>query len=183
MWLKAAGPWLQAYAIPSFQFDIKLYRTNRPPHSAVRAPGKFQSPLIMEHVIEHVAARLDMDPVRVREMNFMKAPAPGGSHSFVHLTLHCIALHAVIVQMIHYGLPFEDGQSSSDDWPTVGSWVCNATAVIDDALALPSCHVLPSEVRCHIDRHVLEGVLLVCTDTALVACSMHQVCMLDLLCC
>lgn len=69
--------WVQAYAIPSFQFDIKLYRTNRPPHSAVRAPGKFQAPLIMEHIIEHVAARLNTDPVIVRETNFIKAPAPG----------------------------------------------------------------------------------------------------------
>ena len=95
---------LQAYAIPSFQFDIKLYRTNRPPHSAVRAPGKFQSPLIMEHIIEHVAARLDMDPVRVRETNFMKAPAPGTYHNlfrrslsfrFVSAILHCIALHCI----------------------------------------------------------------------------------------
>lgn len=76
--MKAVGwPWVQAYAIPSFQFDIKLYRSNRPPHSAVRAPGKFQAPLIMEHIIEHVAARLDMDPVTVRETNFIKAPAPG----------------------------------------------------------------------------------------------------------
>ena len=76
---------MQAYAIPSFQFDIKLYRTNRPPHSAVRAPGKFQSPLIMEHIIEHVAARLDMDPVRVREINFMEAPEPGKCHKHFKL--------------------------------------------------------------------------------------------------
>ena len=90
MCLKAAGCWLQAYAIPSFQFDIKLYRTNRPPHSAVRAPGKFQSPLIMEHIIEHVAARLDMDPVRVREMNFMKAPAPGTYYTLFSGHFHSI---------------------------------------------------------------------------------------------
>ena len=32
---------------------------------------------MMEHIIEHVAARLDMDPVAVREINFLKAPAPG----------------------------------------------------------------------------------------------------------
>lgn len=68
---------VQAYAIPAYQFDIKLCKTNRPPHSAVRAPGKFESPLIMEHIIEHVAARLDLDPVQVRELNFLKAPPPG----------------------------------------------------------------------------------------------------------
>ena len=43
----------------------------------MRAPGKFQAPLVIEHIIEHVAARLDMDPVAVREINFLKAPAPG----------------------------------------------------------------------------------------------------------
>ena len=68
---------LQAYAIPAYQFDIKLCKTNRPPHSAVRAPGKFESPLIMEHIIEHVAARLNLDPVAVRELNFLKAPPSG----------------------------------------------------------------------------------------------------------
>ena len=68
---------LQAYAISAYQFDIKLCKTNRPPHSAVRAPGKFESPLIMEHIIEHVAARLNLDPVKVRELNFLKAPPSG----------------------------------------------------------------------------------------------------------
>lgn len=68
---------LQAYAIPAYQFDIKLCKTNRPPHSAVRAPGKFESPLIMEHIIEHVAACLNLDPVTVRELNFLKAPPSG----------------------------------------------------------------------------------------------------------
>ena len=61
---------------------------------------------------------------------------------------------------------------------TVGSWVCIATAVVDAALAdqaLPYCHVLPSEVRCHMDHHVPGGFLLACTDAALVARCMHQV--------
>ena len=69
--------YVQAYAIPAFQFKIKLCKTNRPPHSAVRAPGKFESPIIMEHIVEHVAARLGMDPDAVRERNFLKAPTPG----------------------------------------------------------------------------------------------------------
>ena len=70
-------PSFQAYAIPALEFDIKLCKTNRPPHCAVRAPGKFESPIIMEHIVEHVAARLGIDPVQVREVNFLKAPKPG----------------------------------------------------------------------------------------------------------
>jgi len=31
----------------------------------------------MEHIIEHVAARLNLDPVAVRELNFLKAPPSG----------------------------------------------------------------------------------------------------------
>ena len=31
----------------------------------------------MEHIIEHVAARLNLDPVKVRELNFLKAPPSG----------------------------------------------------------------------------------------------------------
>lgn len=44
----------------------------------MRAPGKFESPLIMEHIMEHVAARLNLDPVTVRELNFLKPPPSGG---------------------------------------------------------------------------------------------------------
>lgn len=107
---------LQAYAISSFEFDIKLYRSNRPPHSAVRAPGKFQSPLIMEHIIEHVAARLDMDPVRVREINFMKAPVPGTYHTLFRRSLSFCAFNLAL----HFILCFIDRNIISpfeDDWP------------------------------------------------------------------
>ena len=71
---------VQAYAIPAFKFQIKLCKTNRPPHSAVRAPGKFESPIIMEHIIEHVAARLNLEAAAVRELNFLRAPPAGMRH-------------------------------------------------------------------------------------------------------
>ncbi|KAA6423444.1 MAG: Aldehyde oxidase, partial [Trebouxia sp. A1-2] len=85
--MSLAGMLDQAYAIPAYQFDIKLCKTNRPPHSAVRAPGKFESPLIMEHIIEHVAARLNLDPVAVRELNFLKPPPSGPEEGIVTMTL------------------------------------------------------------------------------------------------
>ena len=40
-------------------------------------PASLSPPLIMEHIIEHVAARLNLDPVTVRELNFLKAPPSG----------------------------------------------------------------------------------------------------------
>ena len=62
---------LQAYAFPKFHFDLHLCRSNRPPHTAVRGPGEIQATVLAEHLIEHVAARLRMDPMAVREHNFI----------------------------------------------------------------------------------------------------------------
>ena len=62
---------LQAYAFPKFHFDLHLCRSNRPPHTAVRGPGEIQATVLAEHLIEHVAARLRLDPMLVRERNFI----------------------------------------------------------------------------------------------------------------
>ena len=62
----------QAYAFPKFHFDLHLCKSNRPPHTAVRGPGEIQATMLAEHLIEHVAARLQMDPMLVRERNFIK---------------------------------------------------------------------------------------------------------------
>ncbi|KAK9918869.1 hypothetical protein WJX75_007680 [Coccomyxa subellipsoidea] len=64
----------QAYAFPAFHFDLHLCRANLPPHTAVRGPGEIQATMLAEHVIEHVAARLGLDPVSVRERNFLQLP-------------------------------------------------------------------------------------------------------------
>ena len=64
--------WAQAYAFPKFHFDLHLCKSNRPPHTAVRGPGEIQATMLAEHLIEHVAARLRMDPILVRERNFIK---------------------------------------------------------------------------------------------------------------
>jgi CO/xanthine dehydrogenase Mo-binding subunit len=63
----------QAYDLPAFHFDLHLCRTNRPPHTAVRGPGEIQATMMAEHIMEHVAARLGMDPAHVRERNFLSA--------------------------------------------------------------------------------------------------------------
>ena len=82
---------LQAYAFPKFHFDLHLCKTNRPPHTAVRGPGEIQATMLAEHLIEHVAARLRMDPMLVRERNFIK-------HDGEHLRLH--HLHSCWLQLL-----------------------------------------------------------------------------------
>ncbi len=64
----------QAYDFPAFHFDLHLCRANLPPHTAVRGPGEIQATMLAEHIVEHVAARLGLDPVVVREINFLQLP-------------------------------------------------------------------------------------------------------------
>ncbi len=61
----------QAYAFPNMSVDLKLCRCNIAPKTIVRGPGFLNSALIIEHVLEHVAQRLEMDPILVREQNFL----------------------------------------------------------------------------------------------------------------
>ena len=67
----------QAYDFPAFHFDLHLCRANLPPHTAVRGPGEIQATMLAEHIVEHVAARLGLDAVDVRERNFLQLP---GAH-------------------------------------------------------------------------------------------------------
>lgn len=48
-------------------------RTNAPPRTTVRGPGETQVQMIMENVIEHVAALTGLQPQLVRERNMMHA--------------------------------------------------------------------------------------------------------------
>ncbi|BDA48926.1 probable indole-3-acetaldehyde oxidase [Coccomyxa sp. Obi] len=65
---------MQAYDFPAFHFDLHLCRANLPPHTAVRGPGEIQATMLAEHIVEHVAARLGLDSVIVRERNFLQLP-------------------------------------------------------------------------------------------------------------
>ena len=66
---------LQAYAFPNMSVDIKLCRCNIAPKTIVRGPGFLNAALVAEHVLEHVAQHLDLDPVLVRERNFLTSLA------------------------------------------------------------------------------------------------------------
>ncbi|KAK9842187.1 hypothetical protein WJX84_005055 [Apatococcus fuscideae] len=53
----------QAYAFPNMSVDIKLCRCNIAPKTIVRGPGFLNAALVAEHILEHVAQHLDLDPV------------------------------------------------------------------------------------------------------------------------
>jgi abscisic-aldehyde oxidase len=58
------------YNYGAFELDIKICKTNLVPKTAMRGPGQTQGSHLAEAVIEHVAARLGLDPEIVRERNF-----------------------------------------------------------------------------------------------------------------
>eukprot|EP00200_Dunaliella_tertiolecta_P008210 CAMPEP_0202368174 /NCGR_PEP_ID=MMETSP1127-20130417/342_1 /ASSEMBLY_ACC=CAM_ASM_000462 /TAXON_ID=3047 /ORGANISM="Dunaliella tertiolecta, Strain CCMP1320" /LENGTH=1499 /DNA_ID=CAMNT_0048963543 /DNA_START=12 /DNA_END=4511 /DNA_ORIENTATION=+ len=64
------------YAIPAFRAQYQHARCNLPPRTTVRAPGDFPGLLIIENIVEHVAAALQLSPEDVRARNF-RLPAPG----------------------------------------------------------------------------------------------------------
>ena len=61
------------YNIPNFRVQATPCSMNRPPMTALRAPGHVQASLLAETVIDAVAADLGMDPQQVREVNFYTA--------------------------------------------------------------------------------------------------------------
>ena len=63
---------LQLYAIPNVDVEIKMVKTNLAPRTTVRAPGTIQCAMILEEVLERVANHLNLDPAKVRELNFLK---------------------------------------------------------------------------------------------------------------
>lgn len=62
------------YAIPNMRANIKTCRGNLPPFTSMRAPGKPQLTLLMEQVLDSVAAACGLDPTLVRELNLAKLP-------------------------------------------------------------------------------------------------------------
>ena len=52
---------------------------NLPPHQATRGPGSFQAAFAMQHIMDHVASVMGLDPILVRERNFLQPPPPGPS--------------------------------------------------------------------------------------------------------
>ena len=56
--------------------DMKLVRTNLAPRTIMRGPGFLNAVMVIEHIIEHVAMHMGLDPVAVKERNFLRALPP-----------------------------------------------------------------------------------------------------------
>lgn len=62
---------VQLYVIPNIDIELKMVRTNLAARTTVRGPGNLTCVMIMEEVLERVASHLGLDPVAVRQRNFL----------------------------------------------------------------------------------------------------------------
>ena len=69
----------QNFSIPASRLSARLARTNLPPRTIMRAPGTLQATLLIEHVMDAVAAATGRDPVDVRELNLLRASEGGAA--------------------------------------------------------------------------------------------------------
>ncbi|KAG0562492.1 hypothetical protein KC19_9G150900 [Ceratodon purpureus] len=61
---------LKKYNYGALELDFRICKTNTVPKTAMRGPGQVQGSFLAESIIEHVAARLKLDPEIIRERNF-----------------------------------------------------------------------------------------------------------------
>jgi aerobic carbon-monoxide dehydrogenase large subunit len=62
-----------AYALPAYQLNVLVVRTNKPPVIPVRGAGYPQGTFAMERLLDLVAARLGLDRAEVRRRNLIPA--------------------------------------------------------------------------------------------------------------
>ncbi|PNW76553.1 hypothetical protein CHLRE_11g467688v5 [Chlamydomonas reinhardtii] len=76
-WLDAMGLCAAVdslYDIPHMRCEVAMVRTNLPPRTAVRGPGEVNGTMIIEQVMEHVAAELGVNPEAFRAATFLQLP-------------------------------------------------------------------------------------------------------------
>ncbi|GFR46181.1 hypothetical protein Agub_g7710, partial [Astrephomene gubernaculifera] len=76
-WLDVMGLTLTVeglYDIPAIRAEVALTRCHLPPRTAVRGPGEVEGTMIIEQIMEHVAAELEVDPEAFRAANFLRCP-------------------------------------------------------------------------------------------------------------
>ena len=78
----------QNYAIPHLTVESRLVRCNLPPRTIMRGPGTMQAVLLIEHVVDRVAAYLGVDPCLVRERNLLKHPKLEGAGPTLAIAVH-----------------------------------------------------------------------------------------------
>ena len=62
------------YRVPAYRSKGHVRLTNKTPCGTYRAPGRFEGSFVRERLLDAIAARLGLDPVAVRQANFI-APA------------------------------------------------------------------------------------------------------------
>jgi len=60
------------YNIPNFKAESKLVKTNAACNTSVRGPGWTPGIRIIEHIVEHAAANLSLEPGFFKQLNFLK---------------------------------------------------------------------------------------------------------------
>ena len=59
------------YKMPTYEFDCTGVFTNTTPTDAIRGAGRPESTFAIERIMDELAAELDMDPMKLREMNWI----------------------------------------------------------------------------------------------------------------
>jgi xanthine dehydrogenase/oxidase len=67
------------YHIPNYHVAGRVCKTNLPSHTAFRGFGGPQGMMVMEHILEHAAHVLNIDPVQIRSTNMYPPPTSGES--------------------------------------------------------------------------------------------------------
>ena len=59
------------YVIPAYRATAHVRITNKTPCGTYRAPGRYESTFARERLVDAIAARLSLDPIEVRRLNFI----------------------------------------------------------------------------------------------------------------
>jgi aerobic carbon-monoxide dehydrogenase large subunit len=59
------------YKVPAFRALGRFRLTNKTPAATYRAPGRYESTFVRERMMDAIAARLEIDPIKVRRVNLI----------------------------------------------------------------------------------------------------------------
>ena len=68
-----AGLMLGPYRVPNYRVAGHFRLTNKTPAATYRAPGRFESSFVRERLMDAIATHLGLDPITVRQRNFISS--------------------------------------------------------------------------------------------------------------
>jgi carbon-monoxide dehydrogenase large subunit len=80
-----------AYKIPSYRCEAVCVMTNKTPAGTYRAPGRYESNLVRERLMDLAAEELGIEPVEIRRRNLIRAedmPYAVGTHTMGTATIY-----------------------------------------------------------------------------------------------